>query len=152
MKRIPKSRDVDLALNELSKRLKDSLDGVSQQAAQFMSRGNYDKAETLITTGKQLQAFQSKVTELKQQWRELKGSNKGGGKINRTTPLWAYYQPILQSLVASEGEATRVELEPKVEALMKPDFLPGDLDKMSHDRYRWQLMIRRARKHLINEG
>lgn len=152
MKRMPNSRSVDLALNNLTKRLKECLDGIHHQASHVMSKGEYDKAEALIAAGKQLQAFQLQVNALKDHWRGLKGSNMPGKESSRTTPLWAYYQSILQALVESGGEAARVELEPRVESLMKKSFLPGDSDKMSHNRYRWQLMIRRARKHLIHEG
>lgn len=151
MKRIPKSREVDLALKDLSKKLTECMTEIHQRAAQVMSKGHFEKAEAIIGTAKQLQGFESHVDELKLQWRELKRGNNEPRRSSQTTPLWAYYLPILRVLMELGGEATRAEIESEVDSLMRPEFLPGDTDKMRHC-LRWQLMTRRARKHLVNEG
>ena len=35
---------------------------------------------------------------------------------------------------------------------MKDRFVEGDLSIMANGRARWQVMIRRARKHMVKEG
>ena len=89
---------------------------------------------------------------MRQKWGEIGGRNKEKGEKNSASPLWAYYQPILQSVVNLGGEARRPDIEPQVEQLMKQNFQPGDHDPMSRGRTRWQIMIKRAHRHLIKEG
>ena len=68
------------------------------------------------------------------------------------TPLWEYYQPILQALIDLAGTARIAEIESAVRLLMKDRLVKGDLSSMAKGRARWQVMIRRARKHMVKEG
>jgi hypothetical protein len=56
------------------------------------------------------------------------------------------------SIIAVGGEATRGKVEPQVESLMRDTLRPGDQETMARGLKRWQVMIRRARKHLVSEG
>ena len=81
-----------------------------------------------------------------------RGSRKSDSSRGPSTPLWGYYQPSLKALVAVGGSARRAELEPDVHELMADCFQAADEETMARGQTRWQVMIRRARKHLVEEG
>jgi hypothetical protein len=153
MKRIPHAREVDQSIRAVRATVKGALKGVNAAAAQLMAKGDYASAEALVATGREIQEFQSEVDSLRKRWRELRGTGGGGGDAKMlTSPLWAYYQPILKALVEAGSEARREELEPAVERIMGSTFQPGDRDVMARGQARWQRMIRRARKQLVAQG
>jgi hypothetical protein len=116
-----------------------------------MAKGDYESAETLATRGRAIREFLGAFDALIEQWRNL--SDVDGRILTAaSTPLWAYYQPILRALVDAGGAATRTELEPRVEQLMTGTFLLADRVEMARGRERWQVMIRRARRALAAEG
>ncbi len=152
MSKIPDAQKVAIALKSTDKAIKASLKALNQHAAQLMARGNYGGAEDLMAKGREIQSFRAEFDALRKRWGEVRGSaNKGPGN-NSTTPLWAYYQPILQALVALGGEAGRQEIEPQVEQLMKGSFQPGDIQSLSRGRFKWQAMIRKAHRPIVKEG
>lgn len=120
-------------------------------ASQRMAKGDYATAEALAARGKEIRQFQSEVEALRKRWREVCG---GGGRAAKkpTTPLWAYYQPILQGLLQAGGECRRTDLEGHVERLMSASLQPGDCAATARGRERWRTMVRRARKPLMAEG
>jgi hypothetical protein len=151
MTRIPHARGVGKALRGVKGAIVRSVKGLNQAASQRMAKGDYATAETLVAKGKEIRLFQAEVEALGKRWREVtRGSKSSSGGTE--SPLWAYYQPILQALVESGGECRRNELEPLVERLMSAALQPGDRQAMARGRERWRVMIQRARKALVSEG
>jgi hypothetical protein len=150
--KVPEIRKVTKALGAADKSIKTCLRALNQNAAKLMARGNYSGAQGLASTGTEIQAFRAELESLRKRWGEIGGGNKEKDEKDSATPLWGYYQPILQALVNVGGEARRPDIEPQVEQLMKQNFQPGDHDPMSRGRSRWQIMIKRAHRHLIKEG
>lgn len=150
--KVPDARKVSKALGGTDKAIKACLRAVNQNAAKLMGRGDYNRAQGLAAIGTEIQTFRLEFDALRKKWKGIGGGNDEKGEKNSATPLWAYYQPILQALVNLGGEARRQDIEPQVEQIMKQQFQPGDLDPMSHGRSRWQVMIRRTHRHLVKEG
>ena len=72
--------------------------------------------QSLINVAQAISAFGNEVLGLNSRWREVRSTGKGPkmGK-NSQTPLWEFYRPILQALVALGGDATRKDIEGKLE-------------------------------------
>jgi len=153
MKRIPNAREVEQALKAVRTAVKHALKGLNQDAGQLMAKGDYAAAEALAAKGREIQEFQAQVDALSHRWLDLRGTGDVEDQQKRAaTPLWAYYQPILKSLVQAGGEAHLDDLEAAVERNLFEIIQEGDRAKMPNGCARWQVMIRRARKHLIAEG
>src|SRR5206468_1736688 len=73
-------------------------------------------------------------------------------KKHSRTPLWEFYRPILQALVALGGEASRKEIEDKLEAAIQGTLKEGDLVANARGVPRWKIMVGQARQHMITEG
>lgn len=152
MKRIPRAREVDKAIKGAIAATKAVLKSLNALAGQVMAKGRYEDAEALVEKGRDIQAFQVDLASAARRWREIR-SNRGQGRSKgRSSPLWAYYQPVLKALLELGGRGTREEIEPIVERLMSLDFQPGDKDVLPRGRQRWKVMIQRSRKHLVAEG
>lgn len=149
--KVPGGADVNKSLIALKKSLKECLRQVNQQAGKLLSKGNYMDAESLVDVAKFVAAYRAEVESLHMRWREIKGAGERSPKAEQT-PLWEYYQPILQALVDLGGVARVAELEQAVGHLMNNRLAEGDLKTMARGRARWQVMIRRARKHMVKEG
>ena len=150
MKRIPRSRDVTQAFRGVDSSLKDSLKELNQLAGQLMTKGDYSGAEALAAKGREIQQFRAEVSALGKRWRELNGK-RPQAKEN-STALWSYYRPILQALSNIGRPARRADLEAEVERIMADALVLGDKQPMARGRQRWQVMIQRARKHMVSEG
>jgi len=116
---------------------------------QRMAKGDYATAELLVAKGKEIRQFESEVDALRKRWREVCGS---GASKKVVTPLWAYFQPILQALTSLGGEGRRDDLETQVERVMGASFQAGDREGSGRGRERWRSMVHRARKPIIAEG
>ena len=149
--KVPGGSSVNKSLVALKKNLKGCLRQVNQQAGKFLAKGDYPRAESQVEVAKSIDAFRAEVESLHNRWREIMGQGGGTSKAKQT-PLWEYYQPILQAVVDLGGVARIAEVEPAVGHLMNGRFAEGDLKKMARGRARWQVMIRRARKHMVKEG
>ena len=151
MKRVPHARGVGQALRSVRAAAQKSLKGLNQAASQRMAKGDYATAEALAAKGREIRQFQLEVEALRTRWRAVCG---GGGPKSKgsVTPLWTYYQPILQGLVQLGGECRRSDLEAHVERLMGASLQPGDRESMARGHERWRVMVQRARKPLIAEG
>lgn len=155
MKTIPRSRQVEQALKQVVKAIENSLTNLNQQAGRLMAKGKYDEATELADHGRSIQAFIGEIEGLQGRWRDLGKSGTTNKRMKRkgeTTPLWSYYQPILQALESLGGVARCGDLGPVVEQLMAADLHAGDREVMANNRMRWQVMINRARKHIREEG
>jgi hypothetical protein len=130
---------------------KKALKGLNLAASQRMAKGDYTGAEALAARGKELRQFEFEVETLRKRWREVSGG-AGGAAKSMATPLWVYYQPILQALVKAGGECRRTDLEVHVERLMGGALQAGDRATRANGRERWRAMVRKARKPLLTEG
>ncbi len=151
MKRIPHARGVAQALRSVRAAAQKSLKGLNQAASQRMAKGDYASAEALTVSGKEIRQFQSEVEALRKRWREVCGAGRHVAKLS-LTPLWVYFQPILQGLVRAGGECRRADLDAHVERLMSASLHPGDREAMTRGRERWRVMVQRAHKPLVAEG
>ena len=149
--KVPGSANVNRSLMGLRKSLKECLSLVNQEAGMLLSKGRYTRAESLVKVAKSVDTFRVEVASLHTRWKEIKGEPQGTAR-SPLTPLWEYYQPILQVLVDFNGAARISEIEPAVGLLMKERLVKGDLSSMARGRARWQVMIRKARKHMVKEG
>ena len=149
--KVPGGADVNRSLTAVKKSLRACLRLVNQQAGKLLSKGDYTHAESLVEVAKSVNAFRTEVESLHERWKEINGAGGGDAK-GEQTPLWEYYQPILQALGDLDGTAKIGELESMIEQLMNRRLLEGDLKMMAGGRARWQIMIRRARKHMVKEG
>lgn len=151
---MPHGQAVVRAVRNVRTVTKTALKGLNRVAAQRMAKGDYASAETLAAKGRAIRQFEQQVDELLRTWRELSRAGGTGEKTlkGETTPLWAYYQPILKAIVAAGGECRRDDIETAFRGAIGGFLAPGDRQVMVGGRERWQVMIRRARKSLRAEG
>lgn len=153
MKRVPNSTDVTRSFRAAIKGLRAAQKGLSDAAGKLMKRGRYSDAEMMVDKGRELQAFQNELSMVSGRWKEIQKLQAGQSEpASAATPLWGFYQPILRALHELGGKASRIELEPVVERMMRASFLSGDTTPTSGGKQRWQAMIQRARKHVVEEG
>jgi Mrr N-terminal domain len=151
MAKLPGSVQVEKALKNVSREINLSLKLINSHAGKLLQKGDYAGAETLVEKAKQVGTFRTEVEVLRGRWKELRGSSNPL-PAKEQTPLWEYYQPILDALIANGGQSTAPELEPLVQQAMAAKLQPGDLDMMAGDRTKWQVMIKRARRPMVKEG
>ncbi len=155
---VPKRGEVNSAFKTLLKRLGGSVNRINEHAASRMRRGDYAGAEAWAQVGTTLREFRGRALELREEWQALcrdaggKGRKTPRKKRGSTTPLWEYYQPILQAIIQVGDSGQRRDIEPVVFKLMEARLHPGDLEVSGGGRPSWQNSIRRTRKHLIKEG
>jgi hypothetical protein len=152
--KIPHAQGVARALRNVRTAAKKTLKGLNQVAGQRMSKGDYAAAETLAAKGREIRQFVQQSDELLRTWRGLSGRGaKTAGKLKgESTPLWAYYQPILKAIVTAGGECARDDIEAAFERSSDGFLQPADRQLMTGGRERWKVMIRRVRKPLRAEG
>lgn len=154
MAAIPNKRAVSQALKSTRRALKQTIKEINQSAADLAKKGDYGRAEAAMTKGRELMHFREDVAGVEQKWKQVCGSGKaqkeGSGEVSLAA--WEYYAPITRSLVALGGKASLSDLEAEFLRLMEPHLRVGDRSPMAGGRERWQVMIRRARKHMVKEG
>lgn len=153
MPNIPHSQEVGSAIKSLRKEVRSAVKAINQQAAKRLARGDYAGAQALIETAQSVSVFDGEVAALQARWREVRsvGKKKYGTKA-AVTPLWEYYQPILQAITTLDGAATRREIEAELEGKIDGKLKEGDFAPNSRGTPRWKVMISRAHKHMIREG
>lgn len=153
MKKIPHDAEVQRALRAAKAVVRKALKGANQVAGQVLAKGRYEEAQALVERARRIQEFEKELDGLRRRWKEAKqGARPPKAEREAKTPLWAYYQPVLRALAEAGGECSRRELEPRVEAILGAEMKPGDRKAMAQGRQLWQVMILRARKHLVAEG
>jgi hypothetical protein len=152
MKRIPRSTEVNKAFVACTREIKTTLREINQQASKLLSRGDYSAAEAEVEVARTVQGFLAETEALRKKWSSLRREIRGEAKTKpETTPLWEYYQPILQAMVDLGGTATRDEIISHLASSLPDRLKPGDLRPMAKGRPRWHVMVRRARKAMIKE-
>jgi len=153
MAQVPRNQEVMRAIRSLGRQSRLATKEVNQQAARRLARGDYAGAQSLIEVAQAISAFGNEVLALNGRWREVRSAGKGPKKGKDTqTPLWEFYRPILQAIVSLGGEATRKQIEGKLQETLTSSLKEGDSVTNAHGVPRWTIMVRRARKHMIAEG
>jgi hypothetical protein len=153
MAQVPRSQEVTRAIRSLARQTRLATKEANQLAAKRLARGDYAGAQSLINVAQAISAFGNEVLELNSRWREVRSTGKGPKKgKDSQTPLWEFYRPILQALVSLDGDATRKEIEGKLEETLASSLKDGDFVTNAHGLPRWKVMVGRARKHMIAEG
>ncbi len=153
MVRVPRGHEVTRAIRLLGREVKLATKEANKLAAKRLDRGDYTEVQSLIEVAKAICEFGNEVNALHGRWRglRLRGHESTNKKDNRT-PLWEFYRPILQTLVALGGEASRKEIEDKLEGAIQGTLKEGDLVANARGVPRWKIMVGRARQHMIAEG
>jgi len=153
MANLPRSHEVTTAIRSLGREVKLAIKEANQSAAKRLARGDYSGAQSLIEVAKAISEFNNEVKALYGRWKGLRSSGRPPERIKeRETPLWEFYRPILQALVALGGDATRKEIEAKLDGTIDASLKEGDYAANAHGVPRWKIMVRRARKPMISEG
>lgn len=152
MTRLPGSRKVDRSLKKVRQEVRAALKELNQHAGRLMARGDYSAASELAERGRMVSDFEGRVDALRKEWRTLWGAKESADGRDVKTPLWEFYQPILEVVDACGGKASRQEIEDRLEAKLLSRLKPGDLKPTGRKRTaRWKLMVRRARKPMVKE-
>lgn len=152
MKRLRATRKVDRVLKDARREVKATLRELNQHAGKLMARADYSAAGELAELGRAVTDFEGKLDGLRRDWRMLWRAKKPAEAKGVTTPLWEYYQLILQAIDALGGEASRREIEQHLESRAVARLKPGDLaPRGRRGTPRWKLMVRRARKQMIRQ-
>lgn len=154
MAAIPNKRSVSQALKSTRRAIKQTIKEINQTAANLAIKGAYERAEAMMTKGRELIVLREEIAGVELKWKELCGSGKARNKVSGDVSLaaWQYYAPIVRSLVVLGGKASLSDLEAEFRRHMEHHLSIGDRSGMAGDRERWQVMIRRARKHMLKEG
>lgn len=151
---VPNKRPVSIAIRSAQRALKQAVKEVNHAAADLAKKGKYEHAEAVMSKGRELLRFREEVVGLEKKWKQVckqaPGVGKTAGEISLTA--WQYYPPITRCLIALGGKASLKELEDEFLKQMEGHLQTGDHAPSSNGRERWQVMIRRARKHMVQEG
>lgn len=153
MANIPRNHEVAQAIRALLREIYLATKEANQSGAKKLARGDYTGAESLVETAKAISQFGSDVKTILARWKGLRPSGDfDKPKQGSQTPLWEYYRPILQALVALGGDATRKEIEAKMEETINGFLKEGDYVTNTSCVPRWKVMVGHARKPMIAEG
>jgi len=153
MAAIPNKRAVSQALKSTRRALKQTIKELNQSAADLARKGAYERAEEAMSKGRELIHFREEIAGIERKWKQVCGagnSNKASNDV--ALAAWQYYAPIARCLVALGGKASLSDLEAEFTRQMETRLRVGDRSQMAGGRERWQVLIRRARKHMIKEG
>jgi len=154
MAAIPNKRAVSQALKSTRRALKQTIKELNQSAADLARKGAYERAEEAMSKGRELMHFREEIVGVEKKWKQMCGSGHSQNKASNDVALaaWQYYAPIARSLVALGGKASLTDLEAEFIRQMEPRLRAGDHSQMAGGREHWQVLIRRARKHMVKEG
>ena len=153
MTSLPGRREVAKALKTLGRAVKLARKGTNQYAARLLAKGEYTRAEALVGHAKALGKFEVEVALLITQWQTVVSAVHGQGKApSDLTPLWEYYRPVLNAIVALGGEARISAIERHLEPLAERIWKANDLAPGSRGRPRWKAMVKKTRRQLVKEG
>ena len=153
MANIPRNHEVTQAIRTLGREVQLATKEANQFAAKRLARGDYAGAQALIEVAKAISDFGNEVKTVHGRWKSLRSAgHKPRLKKGSQTPLWEFYRPILQALAALGGNATRKEIEAKLEDVIGGSLKEGDCVTNTRGIPRWKIMVGRARKHMIAEG
>ncbi len=106
-------RVVDRSLGATARQLKAAVSDLNRAAGKSLARGDYKTAEVTVELARSLMAFGEELSGLHMRWRALQAV-QGGLRVEKKTPLWTVYVPVLQSLIVLGGEATTSQLRERL--------------------------------------
>lgn len=152
MKRFRATRKVDRILKDARQEVKATLRELNLHAGKLMARGDYSGAAELAELGRAISDFNGRLDTLRREWRTSWGAKRPAEAMGATTPLWEYYQLILQAIDALGDEASRREIEQYLESRVASRLKPGDLKPTGRrGAPPWKLMVKRARKQMVGQ-
>lgn len=152
MARVPRSREVLKSIRNVSKEVKLAIKGVNQLASAKLGKGNYLAAQHLIETAKRMAEFQGQVKALASNWRGLASVSQPSGTDSLdSTKLWEYYKPILRCLIELGGKANKKQIIERFQTEFGSILKDGDLATNGRGIPKWQRMIHKARKPMLEE-
>jgi restriction system protein len=159
--------DVGTALHLLQETLEDEKDRINEDGAEAMKRGDYSTAKSVIDFAERLSAFQSTVSLLEREWREIDALREesapavkeivskgffGKSRKGEITSHFDYYRPLLEVLAAMGGKGKTKEVIDAVGAKMKSTLKPKDYEihKSKGKPIRWRNSVQWARNSMVN--
>ena len=85
--KVPSGANVNKSLMGLKKSLKECLARVNQEAGTLLSKGSYERAESLVNVAKSVDTFRAEVESLHTRWKEIKGGPQGTAKAPQNATL-----------------------------------------------------------------
>lgn len=150
---IPRRREIRKAFKRTEREISLSLRALNIKAGNFAARGDYDRTQATMELAKRVQVFVEELEVFQKRFGQLgRGEVAASPARKQVHPQWAYYLPIVQCLVELGGEADRGKLEEEFSRRCAGWLLPADLQPMANGNLRWEIMIRRAKKHMVAEG
>ena len=137
---------------------------LNQQGAQYLSKGEYDQARSLIAKVESITTIRDKVQTLQVEWRSLQVSETRGSPKKREspterlkhglrTPEKAFITPILQTLIKMGGNGKVSDILDHMELSLKPILNDYDYQLMNATKQpSWRTTAKWARQALVNEG
>ena len=155
--------DVDVAVEILLETIEDVIDGLRQEGANVLAKGDYETARHIIEEAKSVEGFWEKVKQLKEEWREgfgLAGSAIGKGQQVSSarrvrgprTPEEEYRQPILEALEELGGRAPVGEVLDVVYSKVRNKLTDYDLQNLASGDQRWRKAAQWCRYSMAKEG
>jgi restriction system protein len=145
------------------------IDFINKVGAKSFEERDYNSARDALDRANQITAFRDKVVSLRKEWETLAVSQEDNareaiipaerrnlGRLQRgvRTPETAFYQPILNTLVALGGSAKIGDVLTRLEPMMKGVLTPVDYEPLSSDKemLRWRNTAQWARYSMVKEG
>ena len=149
---IPGGREVERSLKDSQREVISAVKQINGHAAKLLQRGDYSKAEGLITVARQVGEFEVELEGIRRKWREiLRGSSQPKQPKEKSLPLWKYYPPTLKILIELGGRASKDILARKMESRL-PELFPVTETVLKGKRPRWAIMMRLALGAMEKEG
>jgi len=73
MAAIPNKRAVSQAIRSVRRTLKQAIKEINQTAADLAKKGDYERAEPAMTTGRELLRFREEIAGVEQKWKQSAG-------------------------------------------------------------------------------
>ena len=159
--------EVDTAFDIVLEEIENAIEGLNQQGAAVLRKGDYEQARELIEKGSQMTSLRGRIDELRKEWdaifgsvtvrpRRRRKSRKAAKGLERglRTPADAFRAPLLQVLVQLGGSASVGSTLDAVGELMKAqlnDYDRSPLPSMPNSP-RWRNTAQWARLGLVQEG
>lgn len=150
----------EMLLEELDKLVSD----FNHQGAQYLSKGEYDQARSLIAKVESITAIQDKIQSLQKELQNLKLSETKSSTKKRQsstkrlkhglrTPEKAFKMPILQTLIKMGGKGKVSDILDRIGSDLESVLNKYDYQLMNAtNQPRWRTTAKWTRQALVNEG
>lgn len=161
--------DVLAAFDLLLEVMENTIDELGQEGARASQNKDFATVRQLAEKGEQITEFRQKIVSLQEEWNNIISSESVQPKKYsanliskskkkkllprglRTSPT-NFYEPILRSLVDSDGRGLAKDVLKLVERSMKSSFNPYDLEGLKSGVARWENTANWARLDMVRLG